>query len=209
MAEVNVLFWQPKACFDTWFNKVVAALTLGDYCHAEVDFIMTKVEWMEVLGSFATPGRARERSLTVQKRMTEILHAVGDDTKIHLVFYTIWGGELDVRMLTANDSFVFNRLPDPKVTKSTPLGFDKEQARAALGFCFNELHKKYDAQKALTCFIPRFEGVCPRDFSQLPSRYFCSEFIMYLMQAVDPEYRHYYPETITPNELSKILSRGS
>ena len=38
---VNVLFWKPLACFDTFFNKM-AHDDLGDYFHVEVDFVMSK-----------------------------------------------------------------------------------------------------------------------------------------------------------------------
>tara|TARA_B100000519_G_scaffold202114_1_gene219510 strand:+ start:1487 stop:2116 length:630 start_codon:yes stop_codon:yes gene_type:complete len=205
MAEVNVLFWRPRACFDTVFNHVVAALTFGDYCHTEVDFAMSKDEWKEILGSFQISGKAKDRSETVWRRMEDILKHIDGSTKIHLVFYTVWGSELQLRMLTANDAYVFNRLPDPRYTASVPLGMNKEESRLALGFCFQELHKAYDARKAATFFVPRFEGVCPRNFHKLPEKYFCSEFVVYMLQQIRPVYRQYFPENITPNQLSKIL----
>jgi len=205
MSQVNALFWRPKACFDTTFNRIVAALTFGEYCHTEVDFVMSKAEWKDILASFSISGKARQRSEIVWKRMEELLGNIEDSTNIHLVFYTVWGSELNIRMLTANDPFVFNRLPDPHYTSTVPLNMDHEETRLALGFCFQELHKKYDAQKAATFFIPRFETVCPRDFQHLPSKYFCSEFIVYMLQQIRPTFRQYYPENITPNDLNKLL----
>ena len=202
---VNVLFWKPMACFDTLFNKVVAAMTFGEYCHTEVDFVMSKLEWEKVLSSFSTGGKAQRRSEIVWERMNDILKNIKNETNIHLVFYTVWGSELNIRMLTANDTYVFNRLPDPRFTSSVALNMNEEERRLALGFCFQELHKKYDATKAATFFIPRFESVCPRNFHNLPSKYFCSEFIVYMLQQVRPVYRQYYPENVTPNDLSKIL----
>ena len=59
---VNVLFWKPLACFDTFFNKFVATMTFGEYCHTEVDFVMTKAEWKGVLSSFQTGGKAQRGS---------------------------------------------------------------------------------------------------------------------------------------------------
>ncbi len=203
---VNVLFWKPLACFDTLFNKLVATMTFGDYCHTEVDFVMTKREWKSVLSSFSVGGKAQRRSEIVWKRMEDLLQNIHADTNIHLVFYTVWGSELNIRLLTANDSYVFNRLPDPRYTSTIPLKMDEEERRLALGFCFQELHKKYDATKAATFFVPRFESVCPRNFHNLPSKYFCSEFIVYMLQQIRPIYRQYYPENVTPNDLNKILS---
>lgn len=208
MSQVNALFWKPKACFDTAFNKVVAALTFGEYCHTEVDFVMPKQSWKEILSSFNISGKAQQRSEIVWKRMEELLENIEDSTNIHLVFYTVWGSELNIRMLTANDPYVFNRLPDPRYTSTVPLNMDHEETRLALGFCFNELHKKYDAQKAATFFIPRFESLCPRDFQHLPNKYFCSEFIVYMLQQIRPSYRQYYPENITPNQLNALLLEG-
>ena len=203
---VNALFWKPLACFDTFFNTLVATMTFGEYCHVEVDFVMSKAEWKETLSSFTLGGKAQRRSEIVWNRMSNILKNIDDETNIHLVFYTVWGQELNIRMLTVNDSYVFNRLPDPRYTTTVPLKMDNEERRLALAFCFNELHKKYDATKAATFFIPRFESVCPRNFHKLPSKYFCSEFIVYMLQQIRPVYRDYYPENVTPNDLSKILT---
>lgn len=207
MSQVNVLFWKPLACFDSFFNHLVSVLTFGDYCHCELDFVMSKEEWKTILSSFQITGKAKQRSEIVWKRMEDLLKNIDDETNIHLVFYTVWGQELNIRMLTANDAFVFNRLPDPRYTYSHPLKLSSEETRLALGFCFQELHKKYDAKKAAFFFIPRFEGVCPKNFHNLPSKYFCSEFIVYMLQQIRPSYRHYYPENITPNDLKKLLDR--
>ena len=209
MADVSVLFWRPLACFDTMFNKLVSWVTMGEFCHCELDFVMEKREWKNILLSFNFSGKAKQRSETVWKRMEEILKNIEDDTKIHLVFYTVWGSELQIRMLTANDSYVFNRLPDPRYTSAVPLHMSFEEQRLALGFCLQELHKHYDSRKAATFFIPRFEVLCPKNYSTLPSKYFCSEFCVYCLQQIRPDFRVYYPENITPNELKKILDTHS
>ena len=205
MSKVNVLFWKPLACFDTFFNHFVSVLTLGDFCHCEMDFVMTKGEWKSMLSSFQISSKAKQRSEIVWKRMEDLLKNIDEDTHIHLVFYTVWGSELNIRMLTANDPFVFNRLPDPRYTYTHPLEMSSEETRLALGFCFQELHKKYNSKGAATFFVPRFESICPRDFHKLPSKYFCSEFIVYMLQQIKPPFRQYYPENITPNDLKKLL----
>lgn len=205
-ASTNLLFWKPVGAFDTFFNKVVSVLTFGSYCHCEIDFILEKQQWKNMLSSFSlSGGKVKVRAQTVWKRMEDILENIKDDTKIHLVFFTLWGSELNVRMLTASDSYIFNRLPDPRYTTSVPFQMSPDEVRLSLGFCLQELHKKYDNKAAAMLFIPRVESICPRNFSNLPNKYFCSEFCMYLLQQCRPELRIYYPENISPNELYKII----
>ena len=154
---------------------------------------MTKAEWEHTLSTFSVGGKAQRRSEIVWKRMQDILKNIEDNTKIHLVFYTVWGQELNIRMLTVNDSYIFNRLPDPRYTTSVPLKMDEEERRLALGFCFQELHKKYDATKAATFSFLALRASALEIFTTA-FEILLLEFIVYMLQQIRPLYRQYYPK---------------
>lgn len=193
------LLWKPEACFETLFNKFTAKITGGAFCHSELVFQFKKAKWLELLKSFNS-GRVGQRAKSLSGRLNEIFPGASDKD-ISLCFYTIWGSEMNLRLLTATDTYVFNKLPDKRYTKSVPSLFSDEEQRAALGFCLSELHKKYDNVKAVLFWVPRVD--CLRR-QVLPSKYFCSEFIVYLYQHVGYA-KTYKPENITPNDLPKIL----
>lgn len=206
---LNVLLWKPVACFDTTFNKLVSFVTLGSgaYCHAEVVFRLKKEEWKRMFKSFQID-TIKTRGDNIWSRMEDILNNVADDSIIPLAFYTIWGAELNVRLLTANDEYVFNRLPDPNFTDSISVDVNHEQLRHCIQFCLQELHKQYDGRKALMYWVPRNRLMCPRNRNLLPKKYFCSEFIVYMMQQIG-RMSEVTPECVTPNDLNRLLKNTS
>ena len=104
------LLWRPEACFNTAFNKFTAKITGGEFCHSELVFQYTKRQWMEILKSF-TSGRIKERATSLSKRLADIFEKSDEAKEISLCFYTIWGSEMNLRLLTASDPYIFNRLP--------------------------------------------------------------------------------------------------
>ena len=196
------LLWRPEACFNTAFNKFTAKITGGEFCHSELVFQYTKRQWMEILKSF-TSGRIKERATSLSKRLADIFEKSDEAKEISLCFHTIWGSEMNLRLLTASDPYIFNRLPtnNNEATKCVYSLFNKEEQRVALGFCLSELHKKYDNVKAVLFWVPRFN--CRRA-TTLPSKYFCSEFIVYCFHQMGFAKNH-RPENTTPNDLPPIL----
>ncbi|MAU13993.1 MAG: hypothetical protein CMH46_00450 [Muricauda sp.] len=202
---IYTLLWKPKACFETYFNKFVSRLTGGGadgFCHSELVFKLTKREWITTLKTF-THGKIAERAKSLTSRINEIFDKADDTKDISLCFYTIWSSEMNLRLLTANDSYVFNRLPDTRYTSSVTTDFSKEEERHALAFCLSELHKKYDNVKAMLFWVPRV-GCFRRNVNILPDKYFCSEFVVYCFQQIGYA-KNYTPENITPNDLPNIL----
>ena len=202
---IYTLLWKPKACFETNFNKFVSRLTGGGgdgFCHSELVFKLTKKEWLTTLKTF-TEGKIGERAKSLHTRINEIFEHSEENKEITLCFYTIWSSEMNLRLLTANDSYVFNRLPDSRYTTSIETSLTKEEERHALAFCLSELHKKYDNIKAVLFWVPRV-GCLRRRNNLLPNKYFCSEFVVYCFQQIGYARTH-IPENITPNDLPTIL----
>lgn len=199
------LLWRPEACFKTVFNKFTATITGGDFCHSELVFQYTKSKWLQILSSFSSSGKIKERATSLSRRLEDIFKNSDDNTEISLCFYTIWGSEMNLRLLTANDPYIFNRLPtiNGEATKCIYSVFNDEEQRVALGFCLSELHKKYDNIKAVLFWVPRFN--CIRQRTTLPSKYFCSEFIVYCFHQMGYAKNH-RPENTTPNDLPPILN---
>ena len=198
------LLWRPEACFKTVFNKFTATITGGEFCHSELVFQYPKSQWMQILKSF-TSGKIHARANSLSMRLQDIFANADDEKEISLCFYTIWGSEMNLRLLTASDPYIFNRLPttNSEATKCIYSVFDQEEQRVALGFCLSELHKKYDNVKAVLFWVPRFN--CTRRNTMLPSKYFCSELIVYCFHPMGYAKGH-CPENTTPNDLPPILT---
>jgi hypothetical protein len=183
----------------------VSRLTGGGgngFCHSELVFKLTKKEWLSTLKTF-TQGKIGVRAKSLTSRLNEIFESADEDKDISLCFYTIWSSEMNLRLLTANDNYVFNRLPDANYTQTIKSNLSKEEERHALAFCLSELHKKYDNIKAVLFWVPRV-GCFRRNTNILPNKYFCSEFVVYCFQQLGYA-KAYTPENITPNDLPGIL----
>jgi len=197
---LSLVLWRPKSVFDTTFNKFVAYVTNGDYCHAECVFTFTKQQWKDKLLAFdKNYGLISTRAKSLWARIASISEDNDDSDLLSLCFYTIWGSRLSVRLLTQFDDYVFNRLPDNENTTSLNLSFNHDEMRHALAFCVQELDKGYDSYKAIFYFLP--EAFIRRPISPaLPTKYFCSEFLVYMLKQVG-YLKHVIPEKVTPNHL--------
>ena len=203
---LSIILWTAKSVFDTTFNKIVAAVTGGPYCHAECVFTLTKEEWKDNLLSFdKSYGTISTRAKNIWARIESYSTDIEDHAFISLCFYTIWGSQLSVRMLTTHDDYVFNRLPNPDYTKCHVLKFKDQELRHCLAFSIQELEKAYDSYKAFTYFLPEMFINRPIQ-PALPSKYFCSEFICYMLKNVG-YLKDVIPEKITPNHLQPILEK--
>ena len=201
---LSVALWKCKGPFDTFFNKICSYATGGEFCHAEVCFKFTKKKWKEILNSYDNGmGLVKKRADNLLQRMDNLLKKVPDNIEVPLVFYSIWGSENNVRLLTSNDSFIFNRFYDKQYTKLINIDVNNEsEYRVALAYCLHELHKPYDPVGAFTFWLPKFHH---REEGTYPSKYFCSEHVMYMLQNIGL-YKEFIPESITPNDLHNIIN---
>tara|TARA_A100001015_G_scaffold312674_1_gene418324 strand:- start:130 stop:780 length:651 start_codon:yes stop_codon:yes gene_type:complete len=200
---LQVSLWKCKGPFDTFFNKFVSQITGGPFCHAEVCFLFTKEKWKELLESYDDGmGLVKQRASNLWKRMEKLLEKVPDEVKVPLVFYSIWGNQNNVRLLTSNDNYIFNRFYDEEYTKILNIKVKNDaDYRVALGYCLHELHKPYDSIGAFTFWVPK---LYQRQEGTFPSKYFCSEHVMYMLQQIGL-YKNVIPESVTPNDINKIL----
>lgn len=207
---LHFVLWRPVSVFDTYFNKVVTAitgnLTFDGYCHAEVVFTFSKQEWQDkLLGLKKNYGIISTRAKSLWERLESSTENIDSDEMMSICFYTLWGSRLSCRLLTQHDDYVFNRLPDPNYTKSIATDFNDEELRHALAFCIQELDKKYDSVKAATYWLPEFMIIRPGQ-NQLPNKYFCSEHIVYLIQQLG-YLKNVVAEKITPNHLEGLMEQ--
>ena len=200
---VSLILWEPKSVFDTSFNKIVAYVTRGSFCHAEVLFKFTKQEWKKQLLAFdKNYGIIGTRAKSLWARIDAISEGVSDSEELALCFYTIWGSRLSVRLLNEYDDYIFNRLPDKEFTKTLSMSFSAEEIRHCLAFSIQELEKAYDSYKALTYFLP--PALIRRPVTPaLPNKYFCSEFICYMFHQLG-YLKDTVPEKVTPNHLPAL-----
>lgn len=180
-------FSKPVGLFDNWFNKVVAKITGGEYCHSEFIFSWTETECTEFLVS-------NNLSVDILSKWKKYL----DNDKINICFYVLWGDETTYRLLQAHHNNPFYRMPNDVQYTNVPMKLSKEKEFKLAGFLFNQLKKDYDYYGALTYFVP-FRG--SNDEYQ---SYFCSQLMVCALQHIQ-FFTAINPSSVTPNKLYELI----
>ena len=183
---LQAVFARPVGIYNNWFNKVVAYITGGSFCHSEFVFTWSEEEADAYFGSMDTP------LANSYKRYIE-------DGKLHVCFYILWGDVLSYRLLKYQHNNPFYRIADEAQSANIPINVTMDEEKKMVSFLLNQCGKSYDYTAALMYYIPLRNSLTEYD------QYYCSELMVCTLQQVRM-LSNVNPSGCTPNKLYTLLS---
>jgi len=180
-------FARPVGLFENWFNRVVAGITGGPFCHSEFIFTWDKAVVAEFL-------KTVEGQELLEKRCEDY----EEDNVVNICFYVLWGDTCSYRFLKNTHRNKFYRLPNEAEYEQVEIPINIEEEYKLARFLLDQCGKNYDYVGALTYFVP-FRGT-----HNIYDMYFCSQLMVCALQHVD-KLTNVNPSGITPNTLYKLL----
>lgn len=180
-------FAKPVGMFDNIFNKAVAWITGGDFCHSEFIFTYPVNDFKSIL-----------EDIDGQDHLKKTYSNYVEDEKINICFYILWGNKVSYRLLKHTHNNPFYRMPDENQFEQIEINVNKDQKNKVLKYVFDQCGKNYDYQGALMYYIPI------RTNESNYARYFCSQLMVSALHQVQM-FREHNPASVTPNYLYKIL----
>jgi hypothetical protein len=181
-------FARPVGLFDNWFNRFVAFLTGGEFCHSE--FIVT---WDTATAKLFFD------DLDGHDRLKDKWLAHEEDGQIHICFYVLWGDTITYRLLKHDHNNPFYKYPDGHQFKAVEIHVDQDTEFRVANYLLKQVKKEYDYAGALTYWMPLRSAR-----GEYPT-YFCSQYMACALQHVDM-LKSENPANITPNKLHKLLT---
>ena len=181
-------FAKPIGMFDNFFNKAVAWITGGEYCHCEFIFSYSVDEFEKILNNV-------DGHTYLKKIYSEYI----ENETVNICFYVIWGDKVSYRLMKHTHNNPFYRMPNDTQFKKLSIEITPINEEKMISFLFKQCGKYYDYQAALGYFIP-FRPSMP----EYP-KYFCSQLMLTSFHQIQM-YRDHNPASITPNGLYKILN---
>ncbi len=181
-------FARPRGLFDNWFNRFVAYLTGGEFCHSEF-----------VLSWDVATAAAFFRDLDGHDRLKGKWSAHQEDGEVHICFYVLWGDNITYRLLRRNHNNPFYKYPDGHQFKAVNIDLDIEAEFKVARYLLKQVKKEYDYAGALTYWLPLRSS-----HKEYPT-YFCSQYMACALQHVDM-LKSENPANVTPNKLHMLLT---
>lgn len=185
---IHASFAKPVGLFDNYFNRFVATITWGEYCHSEFIVTWTEAEAIEFLQN-------KNLDISILKKWK---NHMDDDDKLHICFYVLWGDKTTYRLLKQNHTNPFYRMPNDHQFSTIKLNLDQAQEYDMVEFLFKEMKKNYDYTGALTYFVPL------RRSHQEYASYFCSQWMICALQKIK-YFQAINPSGVTPNKLYNLI----
>lgn len=185
---LNAVFARPVGIFDNWFNKVVAWITGGNYCHSEFVFTWTEDE-----------AKVFFDQVDGHSKLKEGYEKYIEDGNLHICFYILWGDTLSYRLLKYRHNNPFYRILDEAVATEVPVQMSPDNEINVANFLLSQCGKPYDYTGATLCFVP-----LRTSNSEYP-QYFCSELMVCALQHCRM-LSHVNASGVTPNKLYNLLS---
>lgn len=183
-------FAKPVGMFDNFFNKAVAWVTSGEFCHSEFIFSYPLDEFESIINE--TEGHTY---------LKKIYPKYVEDNIINICFYVIWGDKVSYRLLKHSHNNPFYRMPNNIEFEKISVNITQTNEKKMISFLLKQCGKFYDYQAAIGYFIP-FRSNMPEY-----SKYFCSQLMLSCFHQIQM-YREYNPASTTPNALYKILKNN-
>ncbi len=180
-------FAKPVGMFDNFFNKAVAWITSGEFCHSEFIFSYSVEEFEKILNS-----------VEGHTYLKNLYKSYVENDVINICFYVIWGDKVSYRLLKHNHNNPFYRMPNNTQFDKVKVELQQKDEEKMISFLLKQCGKYYDYGGALGYFIPM------RNSMPEYSRYFCSQLMLTCFHQIQM-YREYNPANTTPNGLYKIL----
>ena len=184
---LSAVFTRPVGIFDNWFNKVVAYMTGGDYCHSEFLFRWSEDE----ADNFFSQVDGHDKLKDHYKRYIE-------EGELHICFYILWGDVLSYRLLKYQHNNPFYRVMDESSAACVPITLSKDNETKVGNFLLSQCGKPYDYAAALLYLVPL------RSPNTEYSQYYCSELMVCALQQCRM-LQTVNPSGITPNHLYNLL----
>jgi hypothetical protein len=185
--------------FESWFNRIAAYVTGGQFCHSEFIFKWSPAERDIVLERchgftmLRTPMRTPMRTERTD---------VGEP--MYICIDTMWGRAVDYRILTPSACDEYWQLPTQHQVH-IPCSFEDEVR--LIKWLQEQQGKIYDRMGALTCWMP----FSLRPDSSVYRSYFCSQLMVCALCAtslMSPETQRTIQNraNVTPNRLHALLT---
>jgi len=172
-------FVKPTGIYDSFFNKIVARVTRGPFCHSEFVFRWTQAELKQVL----------QRVKGFASIRTHMRRNKGADISV----YTLWGDRVRFRVL--NGFSEFWSVPEENLVH---IDVPWEQELNAITWLSQQMGAPYDKTGAVLSFYPW------RTHAHAYDRYFCSQLMVCALQRLG-KIKHANPGAVTPNKLFLLL----
>jgi len=211
---LSVSFYRPTEYFSGVFNRLVAWMTLGDFCHTELVIEATPQEVMDTIKRIYNGASKSEYHPDDCQRIVQAIESNFFDNqrfrdlaqssdKMWLSFSLLWGNPMFVRALETTHHDSWFRIPD-KDTENMELktfpDVKHEHVLESLQFAIEELGKSYDRSGALCSWLPSLSTI-PRPSYE---SYFCSEFVVTVFQRLG-YMTDLSPTHTTPNTLHNYI----
>lgn len=183
---IQASFARPMGLFDNWFNKFVAKLTGGSYCHSEFIVTWPVDQLLETVNH--TGGH-----INLRNELSKM-----DANNVNLCFYVVWGDACNYRLLKDQDVNAFHRMPNQTEYSTLPLDMNLSEEKKLVRFLFDQCNKNYDYLGALTYYVP------VRKTQAVYDTYFCSQLMVCALQHIN-RLPNVNPSGVTPNKLYNLL----
>lgn len=173
-------FVKATGIYNSWFNKVVAKVTRGNFCHSEFVFRWNKKEAEEVLQRVKGFGRLRSLQMS-------------DDSTVDVAVYILWGGVVQYRIL--NGVGEFYSFPSEHFLR---INTSWKSELNTISWLAGQMGTSYDHWGAVLYGIPL------RRANNTYENYFCSQLMACALQRLG-YFKHLNPASLTPNGLYRQL----
>jgi hypothetical protein len=188
---LGVSFYRPVDYFSGMFNRFVAWMTSGNFCHTELVIQAKPSAIMAVIKEIYNGAAAAKYHPDDCQRIVLAIESNFFDNRrfrdlaqssdmMWLSFSLLWGSPMFVRPLEEHHHDSWFRIPSEQ-TENMELHFidniEEEQVLETLKFSIEELGKNYDTSGALCSWLPWESAPKPQYES-----YFCSEFVVTVFQ---------------------------
>ena len=188
---LGVSFYRPVDYFSGMFNRFVAWMTSGNFCHTELVIQAKPSDIMDTIKKIYNGASTSKYHPDDCQRIISAIESNFFDNRrfrdlaqssdmMWLSFSLLWGNPMFVRPLEEHHHDSWFRIPND-TTENMELHFiddiEEEQVLETLKFSIEELGKNYDTSGALCSWLPWESAPKPQYDS-----YFCSEFVVTVFQ---------------------------
>lgn len=210
---LGVSFYKPKEYFSGMFNRFVAWMTSGNFCHTELVIQAKPIDIMETIKKIYKNAQSKKYHPDDCQRIIAAIESNFFDNRrfrdlaqssdnIWLSFSLLWGQPMFVRPLEKHHHDSWFRIPSQDTDNMELRYIDNikhEHVLETLTFSIEELGKNYDTSGALCSWIPW--GASSKEHYD---SYFCSEFVVTTFQKLG-YMSELLPTHTTPNTLYKYI----
>ena len=211
---LGVSFYKPQEYFSGMFNRFVAWMTSGNFCHTELVIRAKPSAIMDTIKQIYSDANKKKYHPSDCQRIISAIESNFFDSRrfrdlaqssdeVWLSFSLLWGQPMFVRPLEKHHHDSWFRIPSQHTDNMELRYIDdikEEHVLEILKFSIEELGKNYDTSGALCSWLPWNSSKHQYD------SYFCSEFVVMTFQKLGYMLELSAPHT-TPNTLYHYIDK--